>query len=103
VSDVFAGTWVSDDNFIRIEASNGSFKQYLVSKNKEVLRGTYTVSGNAVTVKMTQINTAMFDDEDAWFAWATLPDHYKEYVGGETQQISIAGNTFTSNGLPKLK
>jgi hypothetical protein len=48
-----------------LDASNGSFKQYLVSNNKEVLRGTYTVSGNTVTVKMTQINTAAFDDEDA--------------------------------------
>jgi hypothetical protein len=94
--DAFEGTWVSDDNFIRFEASNGSFTQYLVSGNKEVVRGTYTVSGNTVTANMTEINTVMFGGADAWFTWAALPDQYKEYVGDETQQITITDNTFTA-------
>jgi hypothetical protein len=102
--DIFTGTWISDDNFIRLEASNGSFKQYLVSIGKEVVYGTYTVSGNVVTAKMIQINTLMFDGADVWVAWANLPDAYKEYVGGsETQQVIIIGDTFTSHGKTLIK
>jgi hypothetical protein len=97
-NDALEGTWVSD--FLRIEASKGSFKQYLVPENKEVVRGTYTVSGNTGTAKITQINTYMFGGADKWVAWANLSAEYKAYVGGsETQQIIITGNTFTSNGM----
>jgi hypothetical protein len=103
--DAFKGTWVSTGpNAIRIEASNGSLKEYLVSNNKEVLRGTYTVSGNTVTAKITQVNTAMFGGADQWVAWANLSSEYKESVGGsETQQLTITGNTFTSNEMTFTK
>jgi hypothetical protein len=99
-NNAFEGTWAND--FLRLEASNGSFKQYLVSGNKEVARGTYTVSGNTVTARLTEINTVMFDDADKWFTWANLPDEYKESVA-EMQQITINGNTFTSNGQTFIK
>jgi hypothetical protein len=83
---------------MKLEASNGSFKQYLVANNIEVARGTYTISGNAVTVRITQVNTVLFGDVNTWVTWANLSDTYKGYVGGsETQQITIDGNTFTSN------
>jgi hypothetical protein len=103
-NDAFEGTWVSNDNFIRLEASNGSFNQYLVSNGKEVVRGNYTVSGNTVSVTMTQINTALFEGADQWVTWANLSDTYKEDVGGSaTQQIFISGNAFTINGKTLTK
>ncbi|MDR2053442.1 MAG: InlB B-repeat-containing protein [Treponema sp.] len=102
--DAFKGTWVSDDNFVRLEASDGSFKQYLVSNSKEVVRGTYTVSGNTVTVNMTQINTVMFGGADTWVSWADLSSEYREYIGGsETWQITIVGNSFTSGDTTLTK
>jgi hypothetical protein len=97
--DVFKGTWVSNDNFIRLVASNGSFKEYLAN-NKEVVRGTYTISGNTVTATIEEINTAMFDGADTWVTWEKLSDSYKGHIGGaETQKLTILnGNTFVSAG-----
>jgi hypothetical protein len=95
--DVFEGTWVSTgQNALRIEASGGSWNEYMVSNNKEFIRGTYTVSDNVVTAKLTQINAAPFGGSDEWVAWTNLSDTYKEYVGESTQQITINGNTFTA-------
>jgi hypothetical protein len=102
----FEGTWESDDNFLRLEASNGSFTQYMFAPDffGEFVRGTYTVSGNAVTATITQINTAMFGGADAWVSWANLSDAQKASMGGSaTQQITITGNTFTSNGMTFTK
>jgi hypothetical protein len=102
--DALEGTWVSDDNSLRLEASNGSFKQYLVYDNKEVVRGTYTVSGNAVTATITDVNTAMFGGTDRWYTWANLSSQYKEVMGGSArQEITIVDNTFTSNGMTFTK
>jgi hypothetical protein len=102
--DAFTGTWVSYDgtvSTVRLEASNGSFKEYLVANNKEVIRGTYTVSGNTVIVRITQVNTSVFGGADVWVTWANLSGEYKEYTGGsETQRITITGNTLTIDGIP---
>jgi uncharacterized protein (DUF2147 family) len=102
-NDVFEGTWVSADNFIRIEASNGSFKQYLVSGSIEFVRGTYTFLGNTATVIIIEVNSFIYDGTDVWLAWAKLPDDVKKMVGSETQRIPITGNTFTAAGYSFTK
>jgi hypothetical protein len=102
--DAFAGTWISEDNFIRLDASNGSFRGYLVSGGKEVVRGTYTVSGNAVASKITQINIAAPGDADAWVSWANFSDEQKAAIGGgETQQLTISGNAIVVNNNILIK
>ncbi|MDR0319897.1 MAG: hypothetical protein LBI28_00195, partial [Treponema sp.] len=49
-TDPFNGTWISAD--IKLVAANGSWKQYTIPENTEVIRGTYTYSGNTVTGKV---------------------------------------------------
>jgi hypothetical protein len=97
--DVFAGTWVSSQ--MKLVASNGSFKEYMVPSNNEIVRGTYTVSGTTVSAKVTEVNTSVFGGADAWVAYANLSDAEKGLLGmpdGNTMQITITGNSWTANG-----
>jgi hypothetical protein len=100
--DAFKGTWVSAQ--IKIVAADGIFNEYLTANNKEIMRGSYTVSGNDLTIKITEVNTEMFGTgADNWVPYAGLTDGAKANVGSETQQITISGNSFTSNGLAFTK
>ena len=98
--DVFTGTWASTgSSAVKITASGGSYKGYLVSSGKEIQRGTYTVSGNTVTAKMTEVNTAMFGGADTWTAYADLSADYKSYLNNsDTFQGTIGNNKITFNG-----
>jgi uncharacterized lipoprotein YehR (DUF1307 family) len=100
-TDPFNGTWISSE--LKCVAANGSFKQYRINDDKEVIRGTYTYSENKVTAKITEVNTAMFGDADTWVTYANLSETYKGYVGGGTQQVTITNNTFTGNGMTFTK
>jgi hypothetical protein len=100
--DVFKGTWVSTE--IKIVAADGIFTQYLIANNKNMIRGSYTVSGNTVNLKITGVNTEMFGaGADNWVSYADLTDQAKENVGSENQQISISGNKFTSNAPNEME
>jgi hypothetical protein len=101
-TDLFAGTWEGPgpdkDTDFRIVAANNNFKQYVVSSTgpaTEVIRGTYTVSGNTVTGTLTQINRLMFGGVNAWVTYESLSEVEKGYVGGSTQSITVTGDTFT--------
>jgi uncharacterized lipoprotein YehR (DUF1307 family) len=96
--DPFAKTWLGPDR--KMVASNGSWNQYLIPENKEVMRGTYTYSGNTVTAKITDVNTFNFGGADAWVTYANLSDTYKGYIGGtDTITLTIANNSFSNGGM----
>jgi hypothetical protein len=103
--DAFAGTWVhTGEDAFRIIASNGTMKQYLVQGDKEIVRATYTVSGNTVTIKFTAVNAFLFGGNEAWVTWENLTDQQKGFVGGsETAQITISGNSFTKDNITFTK
>jgi len=105
-NDPFSGTWealVADPppDAHRIVASNGSFSQYVVSEvppRGEFIRGTYTVSGNTVTITIIEVDmSVMGGGGDAnWVAWAGLVEELKDWFGGsQTTSVTISGNEFT--------
>jgi uncharacterized lipoprotein YehR (DUF1307 family) len=104
-AESFDGTWVSGPPIeLKLVAENGSFKQYMVSVNKEVVRGTYTYSGNNVTAKITEVNTALLGGEDKWTSYADLGETEKVTLGAvlggtDTLQIVIVNNAFTIGGI----
>ena len=98
--DLFSGTWTGtiNDADIRIVAADGSYQQY--KDNVELIRGTYTFSGNTVTSKVTEFNVTFFEGTGGpanWVAWASLPDEIKIYVP-EVSTWTISGNNVTING-----
>jgi uncharacterized lipoprotein YehR (DUF1307 family) len=93
-TDPINGTWVNTQQGLKIVAANGSFKEYDVSDNKEIMRGTYTYSGTNATATITEVNTVMFDGVDTWVTWADLDSEYKGYIGGEqNMQMTVSNNT----------
>jgi hypothetical protein len=118
-NDPFAGTW--DAPFIapppdvqRIIAANRSFSQYAVMNGppedpREFIRGTYTVSGNSVTITMVSFNTKVFQDSyDAskaeWVTWANLDSDWKTNFGGSpTYSITITNNSFGNGEMTFTK
>jgi hypothetical protein len=106
--DVFDGTWIglANSQQIKIVAANGSWKQYVTIDGQEVecIRGAYTVSGNTVTAKFTEVNTIMFNEESGWSSYAGLSETHKGYLGGsDTQKITVSGNKITANGASLTK
>jgi uncharacterized lipoprotein YehR (DUF1307 family) len=96
--DPFNGTWISAD--VKWVATNGSWQQYMIPENTEVIRGTYTYSGNSATIKVVSVNTAMFGGTDDWVAYADLSDTYKGHMGNtDTHTFTITNKTFS---LPDL-
>jgi uncharacterized lipoprotein YehR (DUF1307 family) len=92
--DPFSATWISED--VKIVAADGSWKEYTIPENDEVIRGTYTYSGNTVTAKITQVNTLNFGEANAWVNYANLDETYKGYLGGtDTFTLTITNNSFS--------
>ncbi|WP_461256682.1 hypothetical protein [Treponema sp. R80B11-R83G3] len=111
-TDSFAGAWISS-NQQRIEASWGNWKyqESVMSVHFSCIRGTYTVSGNNVSLVITEVNTSFmsWDQQtvypgDTWTAYANLSSEMKSEIP-QTLQITITNNRFTymgdtfSNGL----
>jgi len=127
-TDIFAGTWVaydldeSDQEIDKVIAANGTLQQYgyILGNNDnspgsrywdelETYRATYKVSGNTVTITITEVNIGYIEWEeggggtpfikgtdDRWLAYANLPNEMKQgtpqtYLG----IISGNGNTLT--------
>jgi predicted small secreted protein len=107
VDDALTGTWVGTVNNaqIKIVAAKGSFKAYRISSTEqEIERGTYTVSGTTVTIKITEINTVMFGGADTWSTYANLSAAYKKELGNtDTFPGTIADNSFTLMGTTFTK
>jgi hypothetical protein len=93
-ADPFSATWISAN--VKIVAANGSWKEYTIPEDEEVIRGTYTYSGNTVTAKITEVNTLNFGEADAWVTYANLDETNKEDMGGtDTFTLTIANNSFS--------
>jgi hypothetical protein len=98
-TDPINGTWVSTNNQFKIVAANGSFKEYDVSDNKEIMRGTYTYSGSNATATITEVNTGFFGGADTWVTWADLDSSYKESIGGQIMEITVSNNSLIISEL----
>jgi hypothetical protein len=118
-SDRFAGTWEAPfiappPDVQRIIAANSSFSQYAVMNGppedpREFIRGTYTVSGNTITLTMVSFNMKVFQDsydvsKAEWVTWANLSSDWKTNLGGSpTYSITINGNSFTNTNMTFTK
>ena len=102
-NDPFAGTWVIDETWInevgalRIVASNGSWRQYL--GEFENIRGSYTFSGNIVTVSIGTVNTALIGGADQWVFWGSLSPVQQQSIGSQTVTATVSGNSIIVAGL----
>jgi uncharacterized lipoprotein YehR (DUF1307 family) len=102
-ADPFKGTWISDEEDANVwfTAADGKFTLYEKHdiKNEEeswemaFMRGTYTVSGNAVSGVFTDVNKREEKtDPDQWVAYAGLSTEEK----GDSLssfQGTVSGNT----------
>ncbi|MDR2941175.1 MAG: hypothetical protein LBV17_01095 [Treponema sp.] len=99
-TDVFAGTWVGtvEGQSLTVVASNGTWNASMMET--EVYRGTYTVSGNDVTIKFTQVNTGFLSvGVSQWKAYNELTDEEKEMLPGESVIGTITGNQWNMAGV----
>jgi hypothetical protein len=104
--DPFAGTWVGTDDYnqeVRIVAGNGTFTESM--NGTEFIQGTYTFSGTTVTATITKVNPRLFGDEypNELISFDSLPQEAKDSLGGSTYQITLTGNSFTTNGVTLTK
>jgi hypothetical protein len=93
-SDIFAGTWIGTGERpgSTMVAANGSYTE--TSSGIEIIRGTYSVAGNTVTMTMVQLNTIAFGGADKWFKWADLDASYKAMLlDSDTFQVTIQGDS----------
>jgi hypothetical protein len=109
--DIFAGTWVGTPSGgpqqpIKYINTGGSFRGYYVHQNTdyEFVRGTYTVSGSTVTVKITQMNNARIDNNgpkftgsDDWQPYAKASSYWQ--LTSDTFTGTIVGNQVVLNGI----
>jgi hypothetical protein len=96
-SDAFAGTWINAGEGSRVVASNGSLKVY--DDNMEIMRGTYTGSGNAYRVKISEVNATIvgMGDANTWIKYSDLTSYAKGMIP-ETFSVTINGSTCTLTG-----
>jgi hypothetical protein len=94
--DVFAGTWIGTgkEEGHTIVAANGSYSEYRDEDGLEFLKGTYSVAGNTVTMKMVEVNPVILGGADGLVSWASLDDMYKGYLeNSDTFPITIQGDS----------
>ena len=100
-NDPFAGAWASNVHGIeaRIVASNGNWRQYI--DNAEAVRGTYTFSGNNVTVRIVHVIPALvFAGANQWVVWVELEPIVQEHLGGSAiSTATVSGNTLSIQGM----
>jgi hypothetical protein len=76
--------------------ANGSYTETF--NGTEIVRGTYSVAGNAVTMTMVQLNTIALGGADKWFKWADLDASYKEMLlNSDTFQVTIQGDSIVDD------
>jgi len=91
--DIFAGTWTTQEgNGMNIVAANGSFTVNM--DGRSAFRGTYTVSGNKVSITFTHVNTDMSGKADKWTPYDDLPPETHDDIPPKTIDGTINGNQF---------
>ena len=104
--DLFAGTWVANvlGSENRMVASNGNWRSYM-GGNAEAIRGTYTLYGNNVTLRIVEVIPALVvAGANQWVGWAELDPIVREYLGGSpTTTGIITGNTFSTQGVSYIR
>jgi hypothetical protein len=93
-TDSFEGTWIGtgERQGATMVAANGSYTETF--NGTEIIRGTYSVTGNTVTMTMVQLNTIVFGSADKWFSWADLDASYKAMLlNSDTFQVTIQGDS----------
>jgi hypothetical protein len=107
-ADPFNGTWKIEEEGMWFVAADGKWTQYsyvwekpdgggesTVSGEIAGLRGTYTISGNAVSIITTDVN--MYNEAKGTYQWksyASLTDEEKDEYPPAFQG-TVSGNTFT--------
>jgi hypothetical protein len=114
--DPLQGTWVgtqsvtngsggTTDRELEIIAADGSWEQTMTNDGDpplvfEIVRGTYSTSGNNVTFTIAEINVGTFSDGiDAWVDFVDADAGFKEVMGLDSDVIpvTIEDNQFTAN------
>ena len=96
--DIFEGTWIGtgERQGATMVAANGSYTEAFNST--EIIKGTYSVTGNTVTMTMVQLNTIAFGGEDKWFNWTDLDASYKAMLlNSDTFQVTIQGDSIVDD------
>jgi len=94
------GTWGSSSDQFNFD--NGSF--VYSEGGMQFLKGTYTTSGNNITVKITHVWGPYFGGETKWYSRADLkaygfPDaKLEEIFRSDTDTYSVSGNQLTLGG-----
>ena len=105
-STAFDGTWVNTDTdegievVTKIVADKGNWSIFITAFiiiDFEYIRGTYTVSGNEVTLKVVEIRN-MFGNGN-WVSWADYTDEDDNKPESDTMKGTISDNTFTVNDM----
>jgi hypothetical protein len=97
-ADIFEGTWIGtgERQGSTMVAANGSYTE--TSNGTEIIKGTYSVAGNTVTMTMVQLNTIAFGGADKWFKWADLDASYKAMLlNSDTFQVTIQGDSIVDD------
>jgi hypothetical protein len=96
--DIFEGTWIGtgERQGATMVAANGSYTE--IFNGTEIIKGTYSVAGNMVTMTMVQLNTIAFGGSDKWFNWADLDASYKAMLlNSDTFQVTIQGDSIVDD------
>jgi hypothetical protein len=99
--DALTGTWTSYNaqagGEMKLVAANGLFTVYY--GEQAAYRGTYTVSGNDVTITFTHVNTGLMSGGgDQWTPFAEVPPGTEGVPPQSTMQGTISGNQLNVDG-----
>ena len=102
-NDPFSGTWVSTDGEVIIKAGNGAWSQY--QDGVELIRGTYSYSGNTVSGIIKEVNPFIYGRTGPWIKYSDLTANEKTYLMGNTDSFSfvVNNNTITAMGITMIK
>ncbi|MDR1059451.1 MAG: hypothetical protein LBL43_07860 [Treponema sp.] len=97
--DAFKGTWVTTwgGKKVKVTAVGNSFNEYYVTtsgKEYWFVKGTYTISGDTVTMKVTYVNDAIIDN--TYGLIASDADDWKSYADS-TKKAKMAEEGVTSD------
>jgi hypothetical protein len=113
------GTWVGISEYggsSELHCNNGSFEQ--IYNNSPYAKGTYTTSGNNVTIKITHLHGNSFGGEAKWYTKTEAKTAFKKsstmtdaeidellnsYYYTKTSTYSVSGNTAVLDGITYTK